>query len=330
MVEELGVFQAVVARPTWLPQAAGARRQWDGRSGVCRDVGLHTVSKHGQQSSFQARAQPATAHRARPYWTTDEICRVPAFPLQAIAWEKEAARVTFALDPFLLADTADRVIPRVTGEVVWVQGPEKTESSTPPVHPALLVHALDTSLQGERITIVPSLPSRDPLLHHIALVLQATLAAEDGAGQLYAMSLADALVVHFLRRYAASRQSLYQVTGGLTPYKLHRTTAYIKTHLEQALSLATLATVAQTSPAHFARLFKHATGLAPHQYVIMCRIEHAKQLLARADVPLSEIGLQVGCADQSHFTALFRKHVSMTPKAYRNTTRAASEAQTSR
>ena len=321
MVEELGVSRALVARATWLPQAAGARRQWDGRSGVCRDVGPHTVSEYGQQSSFQAKAQSVTAHRTRTYWTTDEICRVPAFPLQAIAWEKEAARVTFALDPVLLADTAHRVIPRVTGEVVWVHGQEQTESSPPSVHPALLVHALDSSLQGERITIVPSLPICDPLLHHIALVLQATIAAEDDAGQLYAVSLADALVLHFLRRYAASRQSLHQVTGGLAPSKLHRATAYIKTHLEQALSLATLAAVAQTSPAHFARLFKHATGLAPHQYVIMCRMEHAKRLLARADVPLSEIGPQVGCADQSHFTALFRKYVSMTPKAYRNTKR---------
>jgi len=50
-------------------------------------------------------------------------------------------------------------------------------------------------------------------------------------------------------------------------------------------------------------------------------MEQAKQLLAATDVSLSEIGLQVGCADQSHFTALFRKYVSTTPQAYRNTTR---------
>jgi AraC family transcriptional regulator len=133
--------------------------------------------------------------------------------------------------------------------------------------------------------------------------------------------LADALVVHFLRRYAISRQSLHEVTGGLAPSKLRRTIAYIKAHLEQELSLAELAAVAQTSPTHFARLFKHATGLAPHRYVTTCRMEQAKQLLAATDVSLSEIGLQVGCADQSHFTALFRKYVSTTPKDYRNTTR---------
>jgi AraC family transcriptional regulator len=111
------------------------------------------------------------------------------------------------------------------------------------------------------------------------------------------------------------------VTGGLSPSKLRRTTAYIQEHLEHDLPLVTLAAVGQTSPAHFARLFKHATGLAPHQYVITCRMEQAKRLLAETDMPLIEIGAQVGCADQSHFTALFRKHVALTPKAYRDSTR---------
>jgi AraC family transcriptional regulator len=91
----------------------------------------------------------------------------------------------------------------------------------------------------------------------------------------------------------------------------------------QALSLDTLAAVAQTSPAHFARLFKHATRMAPHRYVIRCRMAHAKQLLAETDVPLIDIGLQVGCADQSHCTARFRTHVSVTPKAFRDHARRA-------
>ena len=168
---------------------------------------------------------------------------------------------------------------------------------------------------------VQHLHAHDPLLHHMALVLRAAIEGEGVAEQLYATSLADALVVHFLRRYAASRQSLRQAPSGLAPSKLRRTIAYIKAHLEQVLSLAELAAVAQTSPTHFARLFKRATGLAPHRYVITSRMEQAKRLLATTDVSLSDIGLQVGCADQSHFTALFRKYVSTTPKAYRNTTR---------
>ena len=53
------------------------------------------------------------------------------------------------------------------------------------------------------------------------------------AGRLYAESLADALVVHFLRRDAAPRQSLRKLTGGLSLYKLRRATAYSKAHLAQ-------------------------------------------------------------------------------------------------
>jgi AraC family transcriptional regulator len=93
---------------------------------------------------------------------------------------------------------------------------------------------------------------------------------------------------------------------------------YIKAHLAQELSVATLAAVEETSPAHFARVFKYATGLAPHRYVTVCRMEEAKRLLAKTPAALSDIGLQVGCADQSHFTALFHKQVGLTPKGYRD------------
>ena len=65
--------------------------------------------------------------------------------------------------------------------------------------------------------------------------------------------------------------------GGLTPSKLQRTTAYIQAHLEHALSLVELAAVTQTSPAHFAHLFKQATGQTPHQYVILCRMEEYRK-----------------------------------------------------
>jgi len=168
------------------------------------------------------------------------------------------------------------------------------------------------------VELIPHVPADDPLHSHMALVLQTAFVATDAASQLYAATLADALAVHFLRRYVASRPPAPAEPGGLSPTKLQRTTAYIQAHLEQALSLTTLATLVHLSPDHFARLFKKATGQTPHQYILACRIARAKQLLAETDLPLSTISLQVGCTDQSYFTALFRQHVTMTPKAYRN------------
>jgi AraC family transcriptional regulator len=68
---------------------------------------------------------------------------------------------------------------------------------------------------------------------------------------------------------------------------------------------------------HFAREFKRTTGTTPHQYLIKFRVERAKALLAEAQLPLTEVGLQSGFSHQSHFTRLFRRFTGTTPHSYR-------------
>ena len=109
---------------------ASATLQWDGRSDVRHDVEAQTVSEHVQPFSFRVKGPPTTAPRALPYWKTGEIGRVPAFPQQAIAWDKEATRVIFAIAPVLLADTAHGVIPERPAN--WCGFPYKRRPSPPP------------------------------------------------------------------------------------------------------------------------------------------------------------------------------------------------------
>ena len=159
-------------------QPVSVRLHWNGRSGVCRDIGPDPLLGQMQSSSFQVTGTPTSEHRARPYWTTGEICRVPAFSSQAIAWEREAALATFSLTPVLFAAAAHGGILGATGELVWVHRQEKTMSFISSVHPVLLVHTAYESLQAERVEIVPYLSSHDPLLRHIALVLRVRSQAE--------------------------------------------------------------------------------------------------------------------------------------------------------
>jgi len=67
--------------------------------------------------------------------------------------------------------------------------------------------------------------------------------------------------------------------GGLPASKVRRVIAFIENNLQQELRLEELAAVTHMSPYHFARLFKRATGVSPHRFVVHRRIDAATALL---------------------------------------------------
>ncbi len=85
-----------------------------------------------------------------------------------------------------------------------------------------------------------------------------------------------------------------------------------------------VAAVVRLSPYHFARQFKAATGLPPHQYVIARRIERAQQFLQRGgDLSLAEVAAHAGFSDQSQFSHHFKRLVGVTPGQFRTPARIA-------
>lgn len=174
------------------------------------------------------------------------------------------------------------------------------------------------ALNSNSIELLPQLKLRDPLIQQIALALKTELEIGGADSRFYAESMTTALSAHLLQRYATRKQVFKKYTGGLPKYKLKAVISYINEHLEQNLSFTELAGLVKISPHYFSSLFKQSTGLTPYQYVTKCRIEKAKQLLAKTDTAIAEISFQVGFQNQSHFTRVFRKFTNTTPKAYRN------------
>ncbi|MDJ0597045.1 MAG: helix-turn-helix transcriptional regulator, partial [Pleurocapsa sp. MO_226.B13] len=78
-----------------------------------------------------------------------------------------------------------------------------------------------------------------------------------------------------------------------------------------------LAALVQISPSYFSILFKQATGITPHQYVIQCRIERAKELLRQSDLAIADVALRLGFSHQSHLSRHFKRLVGVTPKQFR-------------
>lgn len=92
---------------------------------------------------------------------------------------------------------------------------------------------------------------------------------------------------------------------------------HIHDNLGSALSIAALADIAGLSRFHFCRVFKRATGLPVHGYVIEQRLAHARAMLEGTKQPISQIALEAGFASQSHLNAAFKRRFNTTPRAWR-------------
>jgi len=148
--------------------------------------------------------------------------------------------------------------------------------------------------------------------------VDAELTAGGVGGSLASESLANVLAVHLIRHIMAPGRGVHERYGTLPQGRLRAVLEYIEEHLDAAPSLEELAAVARLSVYHFARQFKRATGLPPHQYVILRRVDRAKQLLqCGGDLSLAELAAHAGFSDQSQFTHHFKRIVGVTPGQFR-------------
>ncbi len=168
-----------------------------------------------------------------------------------------------------------------------------------------------------RLSLVERSGFQDPLLTQIGFALWRELEQRSPTGKLYARTAAHLLAIHLLRQYTSAGGSTTDASRGLTHQQMRRVMDFVQDHLSQRLALEALAQQTGFSPYHFARLFRQTTGESPHQYVLRQRIEHAQRLLTETDASLAHIAFESGFAHQSHFTQAFRRHLGLTPRAYR-------------
>jgi AraC family transcriptional regulator len=233
----------------------------------------------------------------------------------------------------LHCDGVNRVVPPSAGSILVVPAGSparwRWSSHTDSLHvflePGMVerVAAQAFELDPARVSL-PPLDSLDlPPLRAAMLAVNDELTADAAGGRLAAESLANLLAVHLIRNASAPHRPACRTDGALRQGKLRAVIEYIEDHLD-GLTLEQLAAAAHLSVYHFARQFKAATGLPPHQYVVMRRVERAKQLLQGGDdLSLAEVAACAGFSDQSQFTHHFKRIVGVTPGQFRTPARIA-------
>jgi AraC family transcriptional regulator len=133
-------------------------------------------------------------------------------------------------------------------------------------------------------------------------------------------------IVHaasLLRNQIASRvaEKNSDERGRLIAWQARKVRDYIDSHIAGPILVCDLCALLRLSEAHFSRSFKRTFGESPHAFVLRRRLEFAAQYMLQTGVPLSDIALQCGFADQAHFSKRFREAVGLNPSAWRRTAR---------
>jgi transcriptional regulator GlxA family with amidase domain len=102
----------------------------------------------------------------------------------------------------------------------------------------------------------------------------------------------------------------------LPPRQLRQVTEHILNHLADKVRLSELASIVGLSQSQLGRAFKASTGVTPHRWQLNARIVKAQELLLANTMPVSEIALVTGFAEQSHFSRVFKSVAGVSPRAW--------------
>lgn len=166
------------------------------------------------------------------------------------------------------------------------------------------------------VNLRPHLKFDDPTLLLVMKSLCCSGQPESRASQLLYQAFTCHLIVCLLTQNDVLARDPC-TSRGLPPRALRRVLEHIREHLEEELSLTSLAALAGFSSYHFLRQFRASTGMTPHQYVLSQRLDRARELLVRCQLTVLDVALKCGFDDASHFAECFRRRYKLTPSAFR-------------
>ena len=222
-------------------------------------------------------------------------------------------------------------------ELVWHSAGRgvdiKSDKSEQPFEPgALVIHGAGCR-HGQR----NSETGVDACLH-----LQVSQECADYFGELYYVPcIGDQVIAHELRSLTSNhRQELPQAINDVRlealllhileldgeasahrfddlESKLNEAQRYIRTHFQEISGLGEVAGHIALSEDYFRHQFKERFDIAPMEFIVQCRLEHAQQLLQHTSLGQQAIAEQSGFSNIRYFNTRFSYYMGMTPGQFR-------------
>ncbi|MBK1876440.1 AraC family transcriptional regulator [Pelagicoccus mobilis] len=101
------------------------------------------------------------------------------------------------------------------------------------------------------------------------------------------------------------------------PEELLRMVAHVEARYMRSITVSELADMIGRSRSHVLKLFRNHMGISAKHYIINRQLKQACELLLSTTRSIAEVGQAVGISDPYHFSKLFRRHLKVSPTAFR-------------
>jgi AraC-like DNA-binding protein len=153
---------------------------------------------------------------------------------------------------------------------------------------------------------------RDSLVYQLA---RAILTPSEAIDESSAETLAEAIALRSTQIVRPNKR-----VAPLAKWRLRQVFDFVASNLARTILIDDMAAAAGLSRSQFAAQFRLSTGCTPHEYILLQRVEAAKQMLLDPSISLIEIALAVGFQNQAHFSTVFKQFVNETPGRWRKHT----------
>ncbi len=127
----------------------------------------------------------------------------------------------------------------------------------------------------------------------------------------------DGMALSYLYRLCARFEEIKNKKYSKSDTRITAAKEYIDLHFKEKDCLSSLEEVCGISRRRLNELFKNQFDITPNRYIIMRKVELAKQLLQANELSVLEISEMCGFADIYYFSKVFKNETGLTPREYR-------------